>query len=584
MTIIIGKVADTAASPAYGRVEFSQAVRFDDGQYQVTSAPVTAQVIDGELRTLDGDPFSLPANPENTAVEIREMFGGLTFVWWAAVPDTGVVEYRELPLVESADVPQSVWGPPPWLALAEQTRDDVAQSVAEGKAAIDALGGIVGIDYKLDQVESAASSAESAASRAASGANRAEAAAGSIDMSAINGRIDQVNTRVDALPTSQDVADSSAAAITAARRQSNVRATIKHKTHSSGMIYSVIRVHTDGQFIPGLLRKSFANNYEKQGTSGSSFIPSKELPRDAVVRLGASLLINASGWRISGNIGEIRGAQIKDGVIYHDFSAGSNQDDGAIAVRKDGSMKYYSRSLGDSAASMLADGVVNSWCWGPALVKNGIKSNLATDPMWSASNVVSSIQVIGQSNSGDLIFISGQGVSTTSGVDLQTAADIAFDEGCYVAAMMDRGGSAQTEAGAGPIMLSSDAASERAVPDFAFITCDIESEVVSQRILVPLVGVAASSRCVIRARGNLVNIMAAFTGGSFGSGAVTALAPGGVPPRLRPDMNVRGSAAINARAGAVIYTGTSGDIGLINSTGSAGTGGEGLLNYTAGQD
>lgn len=205
MTIIIGKVADTAALPAYGRIEFTQAVRFDDGQYQVTSTMVTAQVIDGELRTMEGEQFTLPPNPEGTAVEIREMFGGLTFVWWAAVPEEDVVEYRNLPLVESEDVPASVWGPPLWLARAEQVSGDIAQSVAEGQAAIDAIGGIAGINAAVEQSAESASQADASAQAAITQADRAEAAADSIDMSQINTRLDGIDTAVGTKASQTDM-------------------------------------------------------------------------------------------------------------------------------------------------------------------------------------------------------------------------------------------------------------------------------------------------------------------------------------------------------------------------------------------
>lgn len=205
MTIIIGKVADTAAKPAQGRIEFTQAVRFDDGQYQVTSTMVTAQVIDGELRTLEGDPFTLPPNPENTAVEIRELLGGLTFVWWASVPDADVVEYRELPLVESEDVPASVWGPPPWLASAYIVRDEIDQSVADGQAIVDSLGGLAGLNAKVQQATDAASQSSASATAAYNEAQRAQAAADSIDMSAINTRLDGVDATVATKASNSDM-------------------------------------------------------------------------------------------------------------------------------------------------------------------------------------------------------------------------------------------------------------------------------------------------------------------------------------------------------------------------------------------
>lgn len=212
--LITGQVADSAAVVENGRIEFSQAQRFPDGEVMVTSSPATAQVINGELRTLAGDPFYLPANPETTAVRIREMLGGQTFEWWAAVPELDSVDYRDLPLVESADVPASIWGPPSWLAEVEQARDETVQAIEEGIEAVDALGGIAGIQALVTSAEDAATAssasateASGAAATAADEADRAEAAANSIDMTAINARLDDIEEVADQAIASPDAAN-----------------------------------------------------------------------------------------------------------------------------------------------------------------------------------------------------------------------------------------------------------------------------------------------------------------------------------------------------------------------------------------
>lgn len=228
---ITGKVADSAAVPANGRIEFSQAQRFDNGELQVTGTVTVAQVVAGELRTAAGDTFSLPSNPEGTAVRIREVLGGSTFEWWAAVPEEPAVEYRMLPLVESEQVPASVWGPPPWLADVEQMRDQTLAALEEGNQVAESLGGLAGIqqlisDASAEADRSAASAVESAASAASAGtlagdasasadraeveAGKAAAAAGSAAADAAAGVIQETAAQVDLAKAQADRAKAEA--------------------------------------------------------------------------------------------------------------------------------------------------------------------------------------------------------------------------------------------------------------------------------------------------------------------------------------------------------------------------------------
>lgn len=173
---IIGWVADSAGALEGGTIEFAQAQRIDTGELLVTQSSATAQVVRGELRTLAGDPFSLPSNPEGTAVRVLERFGGRTFEWWTAVPEIASVEYRALPVVESSSVPQSVWGPPPWLAQVEAMRDETITAIQEGVAVADALGGLPGIQDKLAQADASATAAAGSAAAADTSAGAALAA------------------------------------------------------------------------------------------------------------------------------------------------------------------------------------------------------------------------------------------------------------------------------------------------------------------------------------------------------------------------------------------------------------------------
>ena len=194
---IVGRVHDSAGVAENGRIEFSQAQRIDNGEFLITSSPAVAQVVGGELKTLSGGQFKLPHNPEGSAVRVREVLGGKTFEWWTAVPEVESVEYRELPVMQSDDVPASVWGPPPWLAQAEQLRDETIASIESGLEAAEALGGVAGINDAVASARDSAASAESSASSASAEADRAEAAANSIDTEELTSKIDAVRDSLD---------------------------------------------------------------------------------------------------------------------------------------------------------------------------------------------------------------------------------------------------------------------------------------------------------------------------------------------------------------------------------------------------
>lgn len=202
--IITGVIADSAGRPASGRIEFTQAQRLDTGEMLVTQTVAIAQVVGGRLTGLGGGAFELPSNPEGTAVQVREVLGGRTFQWWTKVPAEGPVEYRSLPIVVSSNVPASVFGPPPWVAALTQAAADTQTAIVAGTEVADSLGGLAGIQARLEEAEQHATDSASSAA-AASGskdaaaleADRAEAAADSVDMAAIDARLDGMDTSIE---------------------------------------------------------------------------------------------------------------------------------------------------------------------------------------------------------------------------------------------------------------------------------------------------------------------------------------------------------------------------------------------------
>lgn len=188
MVQIVGHIADSAGQPAIGRIEFTQAQRIDTGEMLITQAQVTAQVVLGELRAEDGSAFQLPPSPEGSAVRIREMLGGRTFEWWGAVPDTDTVEYRAIPVVQSAAT--SVFAAPPWLLRVEQLRAEASEDITRVEELSTELGGLEGVRQAVAQSETAAANASASSEDAAAAAARAAASADTIDVSVLNQRID----------------------------------------------------------------------------------------------------------------------------------------------------------------------------------------------------------------------------------------------------------------------------------------------------------------------------------------------------------------------------------------------------------
>lgn len=110
MTLITGIIADSAGVPANGLIEFAQVVRFDTGAILVTGAVAVAQVSEGQLRSLDGSAFSLPANADITGVRVLERLGGRTYQWWTQIPAVSEIEYRLLPNVDPGTLqPAGYW-------------------------------------------------------------------------------------------------------------------------------------------------------------------------------------------------------------------------------------------------------------------------------------------------------------------------------------------------------------------------------------------------------------------------------------------------------------------------------------------
>src|SRR5699024_3547189 len=87
---------------------------------------------------------------------------------------------------------------------------------------------------------------------------------------------------------------------------------------------------------------------------------------------------------------------------------------------------------------------------------------------------ISARQIVGANALGELIITTVSGkTSDNVGLNAPGAASLAVSLGCEVAVLMDGGGSAQTRAGSTPVMVSSDSAHERPVPDAILVDVDV---------------------------------------------------------------------------------------------------------------
>lgn len=253
-------------------------------------------------------------------------------------------------------------------------------------------------------------------------------------------------------------------------------ANIVYKYNSSKKYrYEVVRVRTGGSFKPGILGKLYAKDFEKSGVRGDNFkVPNGvgESVQSFAARSGADIVFNSSGWDTAAGTGQymIRGLQIKDGVMYRDFEQ-SYRGAHCIGVRADGTMAGYKVEDGWTGERVLADGVINTYGFGPLLVHNGVAQDIVSQTHWaSLVTGISGRQILGHTSKGDIILITVVGVSSDfEGVGGNDISALAHAEGCYNAIMLDGGGSAQTMFNGFTTHPSSDSEGVRLVGDCGYI-------------------------------------------------------------------------------------------------------------------
>lgn len=207
-----------------------------------------------------------------------------------------------------------------------------------------------------------------------------------------------------------------------------------------------------GGFVPydsGFIGKVYGSDFDvtNPNSTGTAFKPPGESLNSYAFRTKAPVVANASGWNVTNNIGEMRGAQIHNGLIYHEFEAtnlaGSPAGVEALGLTADGRLKCYSALRGDTAASMVAAGVKDAWSYGPNLVIDGVAQDLTTKNWQYFLTEISARTIIGQRSNGDVVIISTVGKTNLNGITGNEMVQLAVREGLYNASTFDGGGSTQ---------------------------------------------------------------------------------------------------------------------------------------------
>lgn len=254
----------------------------------------------------------------------------------------------------------------------------------------------------------------------------------------------------------------------------------------NGALYEVVTVATHGKRWPHLMKRMIGNNIEDSLPKDDGFIvsPSESMtsPEYHAKSGGAGITFNCTGYQTQSGItppqNMLRGVQILNGKIYRDFEPASNRGRHSLGWTKDGELKPYSISWGDSAASMIADGVLFSYGFGPILVRNGAGQDIEALTYYGSlvTNTAKSARTLfGQTADGDLKLISVVGKSDQNvGLGGNELVTLCQQHGMYNAVMLDGGGSAQAVMGGFNYHQSSDITANRSVPDVGMIMCSAD--------------------------------------------------------------------------------------------------------------
>lgn len=246
----------------------------------------------------------------------------------------------------------------------------------------------------------------------------------------------------------------------------NVAVSVENRT-VEGLDFVHTTVHKGNKNIPNLFKKGVGMFYG----SNENMKPERKTLQEFSAETGATLAITASGWKLSGNPGEITGAQFIDGVMHHPSSDSHWQQSDSFAVTKHGEIKFYSYVDGETVTDMESDEVESSWGFGPIIYRDGAPRQL-THSLWSgfSNTTISGRTIFIEHNNGDVSFMTVQGVTNSSGTNIEKIMQVLDVLDVKNAINMDSGGSTQLVVNEGNAVPSSDTDGRRALPDCLYLT------------------------------------------------------------------------------------------------------------------
>ena len=203
-------------------------------------------------------------------------------------------------------------------------------------------------------------------------------------------------------------------------KDDNIEISIE-KVNENGVIYYVVDVQLSNATY---LRTAFANN-----TFGRNI---NQLTSTMATNNDAILAINGDfyGFRDSGLI-------IRNGVLYRDL-ARSSPDNQTLLI--DGLGNFSTITEGSiSGDSLVAQGIIQSFSFGPVLVKDGVIQSCTTNFVSSKANPRTAIGMIEPLHY-LWVVVDGRS-SVSSGMTLKQLAQVFVDRGATIAYNLDGGGS-----------------------------------------------------------------------------------------------------------------------------------------------
>ena len=258
------------------------------------------------------------------------------------------------------------------------------------------------------------------------------------------------------------------------------KATIRHVEGVSGSpTYEVIRVSAGALNLKKIYQplanaQGIAQNHNK-GVTWDTF-------QDLKRKYGYTAIVNSDSWVgtdgstwDTANFVRPVGLQIIDGRAIQNFGLGGSELTGSdlesLVVKYDGTVIPARASDNKTAQSYVDEGAYFSIGYGPILCENGILRNWQNDVRFSGFNAnLSGRTIFGQAANGDFIFIIVKGQSGVSGIKGNAMGQLAVQEGCQIAIVLDGGGSTQTLWKGYNIRPSTDAEGFRRVNSMVVIT------------------------------------------------------------------------------------------------------------------